>query len=167
MCTATLLALVVTGFVGSAVASGPARLSGSFHARVKVTKVSHLAGTRVGESKVVVFSFKPSCSSGGCTTVLRRHTFSGAVSVETLHPAGSKYKASLSTHAACVAPNGQVRTSNGYKITQTLSVTPASVTAGKARAFSGSGKFIGTPTASGKAHRCHSSNETFTFKSVP
>ena len=161
----TGLVLGLAGVAGAATANGPARLSGSFQTRVKITEVAHFAGFHVGESKVVVFSFKPRCAAGGCTTVLRRHTFSGAVSVETLHASGNGYEGSVSQTAACSAPDGHVRTSDGYTVKLVLTVVPADVSAGTAHAFSGKGKVIGTPTAAGRADRCDASSEKFTFKS--
>jgi hypothetical protein len=158
---------LVLGLAGLAVASpanGPARLSGSFQTRVKVTELSHFAGFHVGETRVVMFSFKPRCAAGGCTTVLRRHTFGGQVSVEILHAVGSGYVGSVSQTAACSAPDGQARTSDGYTVKLSLSVLPTDVTAGKAHAFSGAGTVVGTPTASGRADRCPASSERFTFK---
>lgn len=117
---------------------------------VKLTiKSNNLYGYKVGQSKVVPWSFK--------NGVLTRTSFHGTKSTyPKLQPAGTNtFTTSLRFSDDCVSTTtGQVIVPNAYSDVSTITIKVTQVSAGKVTAFSTTFKLIGHPNAAGKAKHC-------------
>ncbi len=159
---------LVVGPAPLALAASVARLSGKYQTRVTVTSAHNVPGVHKGRTGVVSYRFNPKCAHGACRTLLIRHTLSGSVGRETMNPvaATGKYFGIVRQSGSCVGPKGKVIAKNGYRLKQTLSITPRSISSGFASAFSGVAKLTYTPTATARARGCRSAGETFRVHSV-
>lgn len=161
---AAVAALSLTGVAGAA---APPRLTGTFKVRIKITQVSHVLGQKVGATGVVKWRFSPKCPTGGCATVLKRHTLDGHVVTEHLSVSGSDYREKLVFKQDCFnTSTGKLVAHNAYTLTFKLSVHPTTVVGGAVTAFTSVGKTTTKVTAQGRARGCRPASETWTARSV-
>jgi hypothetical protein len=158
---------IALSLAGVASAAGPGRLAGTFKVRIKITQVKNVIGQHVGDTGVVKWKFIPKCATGGCATVLRRHTLDGKVVIEKLSVSAGNYREKWVQQTDCFNnKTGKLILRKAYKLTYVLKVHPTNMVNGVVTAFTAVAKTTSTVTAKAKAKGCYPASETWTGKSL-
>lgn len=159
-------AVMAVSVVGVAVAAAPPRLAGTFKVRIKITHAVNV-GQHAGSTGVVKWKFTPNCTSGGCTTILKRHTLDGRVATAKLLVVAGGYKEKVVDKQDCVSNRtGKVLARKAYTLTTILTIHPTKVVGGAVTAFTGTDKTTSKVTALGRSRGCGPGSETWTLHSV-
>jgi hypothetical protein len=150
-CLTAAALLGVTAIATPAGAAGPARIAGKHSTFLAVTKVVNIFGERV-TSGTRTWTFTPHCSTGACTTTLKRPSVERSVTfTETLVPqANGTYLEVQHFIADCVSnTTGAVIAKNAYTDVYTFTLTPTKIAGGVVTAYKGGFRSVYTrkPTA--------------------
>jgi hypothetical protein len=115
----------------------------------------------------VKWKFTPKCASGGCTTILKRHTLDGRVATAKLLVVAGGYKEKVVDKQDCFSNRtGKLLARKAYTLTTTLTIHPTKTVGGAVTAFTGTDRTTSKVTAFGRSKGCGPVSETWTAKSV-